>query len=57
MDSPLNSSYFQNFPSTELEGHHDASLPISSPNNKDIKIIDVAMQGLDNVRKFLLNYE
>jgi len=57
MISPYNNSYYQNCLSTKLDEYYDAFPTTSSPSGENRKIIDMAVQELDNIKKFLSNYE
>ncbi|MEG7979314.1 MAG: hypothetical protein NY202_05525 [Mollicutes bacterium UO1] len=57
--SPANSSYCETHLLNKLDSHYESELSqlARSPNVPHGKIMDMAVQGLENVRKFLLNYE
>jgi len=57
MSSPSYNSYLEKCPSSEIIGSLDLNSVLSSPKTQKGKIIDMSLQELDNVRKFLLNYE
>jgi len=50
-------SYLEKYPSSEIINGPDLNSILSSPDHQKGKIIDMTLQELDNVRKFLLNYE
>jgi hypothetical protein len=57
MSSPSHQSYLKNYPTSELASNQDLVLATSSPNSQKKKITNLAMEELNNVKKFLLNYE
>jgi len=57
MSSHYNNSYSENYPVNEFVENYNKNFALPSSNSKKEKIIDIAMQELENVRKFLLNYE
>jgi len=57
MSSHSYKSYLEKYPSSEIISSPDLNSVLSSPKNQKGKIIDMTLQELDNVRKFLLNYE
>ena len=58
MSFHYNNSYLENYPANdEFIENYDKNFTIPSSNSQKGKIIDIAMQELDNVNRFLLNYE
>jgi len=55
MSSSSNHSYLEKCPLSEFDSSHNLASTIPSGQKK--KITNIVVQELDNVRKFLLNYE
>ena len=55
MSSPSNHSYLEKCPLNEFDSSHHLTSTIPSGQKK--KITNMAVQELDNVRRFMLNYE
>ena len=57
ISSHLHHSYLEKYLSNEPVNIPDLASSFSSPNHQKGKIIDMTLRELDNVRKFLSNYE
>jgi len=57
MSSYSHNSYLKKYSPSEITSNPDFDSTPSLPNHQKGKIIDISLKELDNVRKFLLNYE
>jgi len=55
MSSSSNNSHLESYPASELDSNHDFTSALSSPNPQKEKTINITIQELDNVKRFLLN--